>query len=335
MTGDACPSPTRRLRVNMKILLCHRPGGAFGYITDGWFNALNSCGYEVRRWDGLESSWRQFSPDLYIGCSGHKQPIPSPHGCKVAIHVNPYGPVSIDGINESRENIRWTLAQKPDVVFGYGYDSDRILWSHWENKHGIKWVPMPTAGDAVLYKDVRPAADRLYDLVYLGGRWRYKGQTIDAYLLPALNIKELRYKVHGWGDWPPGICDGILPEDGVVDFLNNGLVGPCISEMHTHQYGIDVPERAFKVALCGALVVHDPVPTLGRVFKSAVIAQNAKNFVDLCRHFTRRENADERQQVVDKQKQEVLEGHTYHHRISKLFEELGFIGDAKRILGWL
>jgi len=28
----------------MKILLPNRPGGAFGFITDGWFNALRDVG---------------------------------------------------------------------------------------------------------------------------------------------------------------------------------------------------------------------------------------------------------------------------------------------------
>ena len=103
----------------MKIMLCHRPEGAFGYITDGWQNALHDRGYEVRRWDGDASSWREYQPDLYIGCSGHKQPIPSNRNeCQVAIHVNPCGPVNIDGINESQDNINWVVDQKPDLYLG-------------------------------------------------------------------------------------------------------------------------------------------------------------------------------------------------------------------------
>lgn len=312
----------------MKILLCNRPGGAFGYITDGWYNALRSCGHEVRRWNGLETSWREYGPDLYIGCSGHKQPIPPHKDCKVAIHVNPYGPVNIEGINETQENIKWTLNQKPDAVFGYGHEEDRIIWSYWQTRHGIQWVPMPTAADMTQFKVITTAADRPYDLVYLGGRWKYKSQTIDSYLFPVLKIADLKSKVRGWGEWPPGICDGILPEDAAAIFLNNGRIGPCISEIHTHQYGIDIPERAFKVALCGTLVIHDPVPTLKRMIPSAVVSQNPQNFEDLCKHYTRPENDAERQELVNKQRMEVLNAHTYHHRMQTLLSALGFTEEA-------
>jgi hypothetical protein len=248
--------------------------------------------------------------------------------------VNPYGPVNIEGINEAEESIRWTLNQKPDAVFGYGHEEDRIYWSYWTTNHNIQWVPMPCAGDKIVFHDDIPPENREYDIVYLGGRWAYKGQTIDAYLLPALRDNaarhHIKYAVRGWGEWPTGICSGILPEDSANDFLNSGRVGPCISELHTHHYGIDVPERAFKLALCGTLVIHDPVPTIKRFIPSIVVAQNAPNFVDLCRHYSQNEN--ERLATVRKQQAEVLENHTYHHRMSTMLAALGFEEEAKKML---
>lgn len=314
----------------MKILLPCRPGGAFGFITDGWFNALRDRGHTVRRWDGEENSWRAFSPDLYLGASGHRQPIPPKRGtCKVAIHVNPYGPVKIDGINESEDAIRWTLNQRPDAVFGYGFNDDRILWSYWSERHGIPWIPMPTAADKTMFFDLNK--EREFDVVYLGGRWAYKGITIDAYLIPVLKDPRLKCKLHGWGDWPSSLCSGGLVEEKANEFLNSGLVGPCMSERHTHQYGIDIPERAWKVALCGTMVIHDPVPTMRREFINAVIAQDAKNYHDLCVHYSR--NHEERQEIVAKQKAEVLAKHTYHKRLALLLRELGFTDDAEHMDG--
>jgi len=313
----------------VKVLLCSRPGGAFGYITDGWLNALHDRGHSVRRWDGIENSWADFAPDLYIGCSGHKQPILHNRNCKIAIHVNPHGPVNIDGINESQDNIKWTLNQNPDVVFGYGHEDDRLIWSDWTAEYNIPWVPMACAGDRILFNQIQPN-DRPFDLIYLGGRWAYKAQTIDSYLLPVLKNKEIKYSVRGWGDWPSGVCDGILPEDGANQFLNSGRIGPCIAEMHTHQYGIDVPERAFKLALCGTLVIHDAVPIMKRFIPSAIVAQNPKNFAELCLHYI--QNEDERLEMVNKQKAEVLAVHTYHHRIQTLLLALGFVDEAKGML---
>lgn len=313
----------------MKILLPHRPGGAFGYITDGWYNAFRDCGHDVRRWDGNHASWLAFGPDLYLGCSGHKQPIPSKRNCKVAIHVNPYGPVDIEGINESKENIRWVLAQKPDAVFGYGFESDRIIWSYWTKKHDIAWVPMPTGADKTLFKDLQ--RERANDIVYLGGYWSYKGMTINQYLMPVLRDDRLSHELYGWGDWPSHLSKGILPEDGVVPFLNSGKVAPCISERHTQRHGIDVPERAWKVALCGCLVVHDAVPSLSQQFKSAVISSSPQHFLDMCVHYAK--NDSERVDLVNKQRDEVLQEHTYHHRLARLLSDLGFQSAANAMVG--
>lgn len=315
----------------MKVLLVHRPGGAFGYITDGWLNALRERNHRVERWDGNENTWHDFKPDLYIGCSGHKQPIPPRRNCKIAIHVNPYGPVNINGINEAEANIRWTLNQKPDAVFGYGHEEDRILWSYWTQRHGIPWVPMPTAGDKTIFK-VLPDAKKDFDMVYLGGRWTYKGITIDAYLMPLLQERQLSYKLHGWGEWPAGICSGVLPEDQVCRFLNSGKIGPCIAEQHTHTHGLDIPERAFKVALCGTLVVHDPAVSLRRMIPSAVIASNPAQFREYCHHFCQPQNEQERIDLTAKQRQEVLAGHTYHHRLAGMFRQLGFHDEAQSML---
>lgn len=315
----------------MKILVCHRPGGAFAYITDGWINALRDRGHRVDRWDGVEATWHDFAPDLYIGCSGHKQPIPLHHNAQVAIHVNSYGPVTMEGLNEPEKDITWVLQQRPNAVFGYGHEEDRLLWSYWTTKHGIPWVPMPTAGDRIVFKQTTPVAEREFDLVYLGGRWPYKAQTIDAYLLPLFK-SGFKAKLHGWGDWPKGICAGPLGDDRASDFLNSGKVGPCISEKHTHTHGIDLPERAFKVALCGALVVHDAAMGVRRMIPSAVVATTPQQFRDYVNHFCRPEGEAERVELVTRQQREVLSAHTYHHRMATLFAALGLNEESEGML---
>lgn len=304
----------------MNILMVHRPDGAFGYITDGLFNAIRDKGHKVQRWDGNIRTWQEFDPDLYIGCSSHKQPIPNKKKCKIAIHVNPYGPVDMGGLNESQENIRWTLAQNPDAVFGYGTNEDRIYWSYWQQKHNIPWVPMPTAADATIFKKL-DNVQRVHDFVYLGGRWAYKAKTIDQYLIPLLKNNNRSYKLHGWGDWPNDLCSGRLPEDKVCEFFNSGKIAPCISEMHTHQYGIDIPERAFKTALCGLLVVHDCTVAIKRMIPSALISSSPADFINVCEHYLN--NPSEREALADRQRLEVLAHHTYHSRIETLLQALG------------
>lgn len=312
----------------MRIFLTHKPGGAYGFITQGWMNALLNRGHDVRRYDGELSSWKDFDPDLYIGCSGHKQSIPQQSRTKLAIHVNPYGPVQIDGINETYENIKWVLKHKPDVVFGYGWHTDALLWSYWTTRHDIPWVPMPTAADATIFGK-KFSIFKKYDLVYLGGRWPYKAKTIDSYLLPLLS-KVYSFKVHGWGEWPQGICSGGLDDAEVSDFLSSGKIGPCISEIHSHHYGIDIPERAFKVALSKTLVVHDSVPQIKNMIPSAIVARDPEDFMELCLHYLSHD--DEREQLIQQQFQEVLSAHTYHIRMHALLAALGFSEEAAGML---
>lgn len=322
----------------MRVLICQRAGKAFGYITDGWINALRDRGHEVQRWDGQQSSWDVFDPDLFCCSSGHKQPIPIIRRAKIALHVNSWGPIVIDNTNESKENIsesaeniKWVIAQKPDVVFGYGFPQDQIVWSYWTQKAGIPWVSMPTAGDKIIYHDRyhHETNERKYDIVYLGGRWPYKSQTLDKYLLPALKLP-LTYKIHGWGNWPPNICSGELPDGQATEFLSSGKVGPCVSEKHTHQYGIDIPERVFKLVLCGALAIHDPVPRFETIFPCAIIARDPQDYAEKCLYFVQHD--EERRQLINKQRQYVLNNHTYHHRIRDLLCATGFHEEAQNMI---
>lgn len=313
----------------MNILMCHRVGGAWGFITDSYINAFRDKGHRVERWDGNPNSWFEFKPDLYIGCSGHKQPIPPKRSAKIAIQVNPYGPVKINGINENEDNIRWTLNQNPDAVFGYGHADDELLWTYWTRRHRIPWVPMPNAGDKIIFTGSQ--APKQYDMVYLGGKWDYKAITIDAYLIPTLMACN-NYKLHGWGNWPASMCSGGLSDDQVSSFLASGKVGPCMSEKHTHEHGIDIPERAFKVALSGTLVVHDPVLSLKRMITSAVVSSNPTNFKELCLYYADDRHENERNALIEAQRNEVLSAHTYHHRMANLLNALGFVKDSEAML---
>lgn len=312
----------------MRILICHRPGGAFGFITDGWINALRDRGHTVQRYDNDIRLWNDFKPDVYIGCSGHKQNIPAKRSAKIAIHVNPYGPVNIEGINESKENIKWVMDQKADVVFGYGTKEDEIFWSYWTDRHAIPWIPMPTAGDKTIFLPA-PEHKKIYDFIYLGGRWPYKAQTIDKFLLPVLKSSK-SYRLHGWGDWPAGISQGLLSDDMANEFLGSGKIGPCISEAHTQRYGIDIPERAFKLALCNTLIVHDPVIQIKSMIPSSVVASSAENYIQMCEYYSKED--EKRKELVNKQREEVLKNHTYHNRMSALLHGLGFEAAAKEML---
>jgi len=313
----------------MRVLFCSRVGGAWSFITDGMINALRDIGVTADRWDGKRYSWDAFSPDLYIGCSGHRQDVPNDRKCKVAIHVNPYGPTKIDpNINESQGAIDWVKSIKPDAVFGYGHESDRHYWSFWD-KNGILWVPMATAGDVTIF-NVANGEHNKYDIGYVGGRWPYKAKDIDAYLFPVLRDTTISHMVRGWGTWPDNLCGGPITDNEVPILLASCRIVPCISEPHTLVHGIDLPERVFKSALSGAVVIHDPVPGLDRYLPHIIIASNPKVFHYEIKGLLREPSWLPK--IAQQQRDDVLAAHTYHHRMATLMSAIGFDDTASSLL---
>jgi len=317
----------------MRVLICHRPGGAFGYITDAWINALSMVReIQVKRWDGKPGSWSNFKPDLYLGASGHHQSIPEKAqrgGCKIAIHANPYGPIDVQpNINESAMAIGWVKNQEPDAVYGYGFEKDRQYWSYWD-RDGIPWVPMACAGDATIFCPHN--GDHRNDVVYLGGRWDYKAKSIDPYLLPVIRDRGLSCIVHGWGKWPSDLTVSQAPDQQVPAILASAKIGPCIAERHTIQYGIDIPERVFKVALSGTIAVHDPVAHFSDVLESVPVATSPSDFHEKIKTLAK-SNPDVLIAKARGQYLEVFGGHTYHHRLAGLLRVLGFVDESRLIL---
>jgi len=314
----------------MKILVCRRPQGAFGYITDGWINALRHAGFKVARWDGDKPSWTKFAPDLYLGCSGHRQKIPQKarDRCKVAIHVNPYG-TSLPGIDETKDAIDWTLSQSPDVVFGYGFERDRHYWSTWD-AYGIPWVPMACGGDATKYSPLAGSHNK-FDIVYLGGRWQYKAKRLDQFLIPMLESTRRTYCVRGWGEWPNDMCDGGLEEKDAEAFLASGKVGPCISEPHTGKSGIDIPERVFKVILSGLVAIHDPVPGILKELPNLIVTHSPIEFANKVEEVLHL-SPGERKILTESQFADVVGNHTYHHRLASLLKHLRFTAESELMM---
>lgn len=317
----------------MRILICKKVGGAFGHITDSWINALQQSGFETKRYDGNISSWTDFDPDLFIGCSGHWQPIPKNTKTKIAIHVNPYGQ-SIPGIDESANVIENVKKHKPTVVFGYGFEQHRKYWYKWEHD-GIPWVPMPTAGDATKYRNLN--IDRVHDIVYLGGKWAYKSKTMDQYLLPVIRSGKFKSMIYGWGDWDQDLSRYImngpivpLDEGNENGFFNTGKVAPCMSEIHTYHTGIDLPERYFKVVLAGCLAVHDGGTRVKEILKEAEVANDHTEYFDLINKYVFDHKL--RKMRAASQYQEIIGSHTYHHRLSNLLIRCGYVDEGTRML---
>jgi len=318
----------------LTVFVTNSKSGAFFEIAKGWCNALRIMGHKPLLWDGDQNTWDRNPPDIYIGCSGWRQQLPRGHKAKVAIHVNPYcdevmqvpgGPV----INESADAIKWTLAQNPIFVFGYGLQDDMVQWWYrWKRDHDIDIVGMPNAADTTLYAPGPTVPNLVCDVGWVGGYWGYKAINMDKYLLPVAR----KYKTI-WLGWsgPKDLWKGKASQGQVQSLFNSAKICPCVVEPHTTKYGIDIPERIFKVAASGALAVSDPVHGIDRFFSSDALplATDPDNYMDLCDTYIKM-SPEERQAQAIKLRSEVIRKHTYLSRIQTMFEAFGYYNEADK-----
>jgi len=316
----------------MRILVIKPLGGAFGFVTQGFINAFNSIGCTAKYWDGDLKEFEKFNPDLYIGASAFRH-MPTANlrkNVKIAIHVNPFGtklsPINGNNINENEDAKKWVKDQKPNCVFGYGYSDDKdTFWRDWTKIYGLPFVGLPTAGDTSQYYPDKKIVN--YKVAYLGGRWGYKNKNIEYYLMPAIEKLGSNISIMGWGGWK-GIKQycGVLPyNDSGRVFLSSALVCPCICEPHTTVYGIDIPERFFKIALCGSLPILDSIAGFNRYCDKYLMADNPSQYYDLIKKYALDPNyINEGINIAKEIRLEVLKKHTYHHRMRDLCKCLGF-----------
>jgi len=319
-------------------ILCSNPnGGAFLYITRGWENAFKALGHNFERWDGSDKHLKRFKPHIYLGCSGWRQHLPQwardEFGTKVAIHVNPWGSTVLKplpgetDVNEKDAAIKWVAQQKPDFLYCYGIDQDiDHMWNKWEDKISIV-IPMPTAGDAVIHRPVAHDPKFACQVGFVGGRWAYKARNIDKYLLPVIN--QFNSKVYGWGGWNHKKYLGQIADQNLNKLFSSAKVCPAVVEPHTSRYGIDIPERMFKIPLAGGFVVCDPCKGLQRYVSKDIfpIAKNPQNYKKLIAYYVNHD--DERLALQKKQLSVILKKHTYFTRIQGFLKFSGRSEEAE------
>lgn len=306
----------------LRILCCNPNGGAFFYVTKGWEAAFKALGHQFERWNGTDAHLKSYKPHMYLGCSGWRQNFPKwakdAYGTRVAIHVNPWGSTSLQPkhINEAQGAIDWVTAQNPDFLYCYGIEADiKHMWNKWESNI-CAVIPMPTGGDAVTYHPV--AVDPKYkcDVGFVGGRWAYKAKNINKYLMPVFN--KLNSQVYGWGGWPKGkplTYRGGIEDQHVNKIFSSAKVCPSIVEPHTTTFGIDIPERMFKIPLAGGFTVLDPCAGIERLVSRDVfpIAKNPSHYLDLIAYYVKNDKI--REDLKKKQRLAIMKDHTYFSRI--------------------
>ena len=320
----------------LRILCCNPDGGAFYYIIKGWEDAFKALGHDFRRWKGSDLELKDYKPHIYLGCSGWRQAFPkwarSSFNTKVGIHVNPWGSTVLQAlpgepnINETSDAIDWTCEQKPEFVYGYGGEHDiSHMWNNWTSVAGLPVVAMPTGGNAVAYKPVDPYPFFSCDIGFVGGYWPYKSMNINKYLMPVIN--KMNAKVWGWGGWKhigKKYKGPIKHEPDVNRVFSSAKVCPSIVEPHTARYGIDIPERMWKIPLGGGFTICDPIKNLDQYvdYSTFITARNPQEYFEQIIYYIKNDNA--RKVLAKKQRLAVLKDHTYFSRIQGFLKQCGY-----------
>lgn len=320
----------------LNVLCCNPNGGAFLYITRGWENAFKAAGHNFERWDGSKEQLINFKPDIYLGCSGWRQNYPQwardQFNTKILIHVNPWGDTVLQplpgepNINESMEAIKWVESQKPDYLYCYGLDNDiDHMWNKWES-NVAKVIPMPCGGDATIHRPVQPTNEFKCEIGFIGGYWPYKAINLNKYLLPALNKYDS--KVYGWGGWHHKAYKGVINDNDVNKLFSSAAICPSIVEPHTSRYGIDIPERMFKVPLGGGFTICDPCCGIARYVNMDIfpVALSTTEYLEIIENYLC--NKDKRLELKEKQRQFMLKHHTYFSRLETMLKTIGYDSQA-------
>lgn len=323
--------------MKLNILCCNPDGGAFLYITRGWEDAFKALGHKFQRWDGTDRMLEDFKPHIYLGCSGWKQAFPQwakdAFGTKVAIHVNPWGKTVLKAlpgepnINEQEKTIKWVESQDPDFLYCYGVEEDiNKMWNKWESNIAIV-IPMPCGGNAVVHQPTKPSHEFYCEVGFVGGYWKYKALNIDKYLVPVLNRRNA--KIYGWGGWKHPKYHGQIQDTNVNKLFSSAKVCPSIVEPHTARYGIDIPERMFKVPLAGGFTICDPCEGLDRYVSPEIfpIAKDPKHYAELIDYYII--NDEERITLRKRQREAILKEHTYFTRIQGFLRFSGYEAEAE------
>jgi hypothetical protein len=287
-----------------------------------------------------------FNPDVFLGqtynttralCTAIKE---RPH-MKVIMKAGDWGPLTdqIDSVkypilkaSEQEKRIILDLyeeVQKPDYVH-IQYHPTYLEDTHgyWKY-HGIPINSMMSGADIFEYTNGQFRTEFYSDITFIGGYWQYKAETANQYLIPLCNNFKHRIKIFGNNPWPvPQYC-GYIQNEIVKDVLASATICPNLSEPHSQIFGFDIIERPFKLLSNKCFVISDYVEGLNKLFgEKLVMAKSPVEFWEKIDYFIK--NPNERLSYIQQGYKEVVNKHTYFHRVSEIFSNLELLSQANK-----
>ncbi len=332
----------------MKIMISNDTGLAHFFIRMGLLRVFTAIGHEAVMWDITKKSvfdaFNEFEPDLFIGqtyninsalikCLGKR-----PH-VKVIMKGSDWGeysdtidrgkfPVLIAG-EEEIGNVK-ALREVNGLDYIYVHYLQRhvdMTHSHW--KDIVPAWSMLSAADIFEFTGGIHKSEFECDLGFVGGKWGYKAQTLDKWMVPLFR-ENLNIKIFGNQSWGvPQYC-GFLPDGEVKHFLASARICPNIREPHSQEFGYDIIERPYKLAANKCFVISDYVEGSTEVFKHMVHADSPEKFKESIYYYL--EKPDERKEIVEACYNDVIEEHTYFHRVAEIFSRLNLPIEAVKCM---
>ena len=333
----------------MKVLIANDGPCAFYYIRLGLARAFHACGHEVMLWDihqiPVFDVFDTFKPDLFLGqtyntTSALCKALSENPQTKVIMKAGDWGSLAdkVDSnkygvlkANETEKQLILNLHKetgKPDYVHIH-YPQKYVDKTHeYWIQNGIKAYEDLLAADIYDYTKGQKRPEFESDITFIGGYWAYKAQTFNKYLIPLCNDFKHRIKIFGNSPWPvPQYC-GYVQNELTKDILASATICPNLSEPHSQDFGFDIIERPFKLLANKCFMISDYVEGLEHVFGNKVItAKTPEEFWEKLDYYIK--NPDERLQYIESGYQEVINKHTYFHRVKDIFTRLGFQNHAR------
>jgi len=326
--------------MKMKIANLHATGGVGFYVHRSQRTAALKLGHAWLDWDGSQSQLDEFQPDFVILDVGRKN-VNTPKGVKTGMIVSQWTDEPIwpelyqRGYQTKAQDI--LFVEQVDPTFLYHHCTQAGIeqgFKFWFERAGRPVHSIPLYADVSYFYHPDVHNDRVLDVCFVGGKWPYKSQVMDDYLVPVLaneDYKSVVYGNRGWDDVVPLVnFKGELPGDKEALIYHNTKVVPCCHEPHSH-HGFDVVIRVFTPLLSGAAVVSDPNPSIYKegIFKEdeIIVASNPDQYIEAVDYLV--SNDRDRLRMVIKARDRVLCSYTVEHNLANMFDAAGFTKEAE------
>jgi spore maturation protein CgeB len=322
-------------------------------IANGYKNAFEKCGHEVRFYNPQQSALDQlnlYNPDLFIGTTygltrAICKYITTHPNMKVILRASDWGDYtdSIDlkryeilVANNEEKTLLHTLKEltgKPDFIYNHYHDNYiHKTHKHWEENRQ-KVVSLLLAADITQYTNGQYNKEVASDICFIGSYHPYKARNLDRYIIPlCYPVGRYNVKIFSTWHWPVSQYCGSIPTHINKHVLKSAKICLNISEPHSTDLGYDIIERPFYLLSNKCFCLSDYVQSMQEdVFDNGEIpsCKTPEEFFDAINFYIN--NEGEKQRCINKGYQRIIGEHTYFHRVMKIFQELNLPEDANNV----